>query len=58
MAQELKNYRIENEDGTEQVLQLDGEDAKRWKALADEKASPVKKVTEADPKPINASGSR
>lgn len=53
MAETLKNYRIEWEDGTVRYLQLDAADAKLWSDQAADRTSPVKAVSPGDPKPDN-----
>jgi hypothetical protein len=48
-----KSYKITMEDGTEDYLQLNSDDLKQWKELADSKESDVKSVTAAEAPAFN-----
>lgn len=54
----MDNYKITHEDGSEQILQLDDDDAKAWKDRADDKNSDVKSVAKGEPEPINAKAAK
>lgn len=50
---QLKDYAIEYDDGTVQHRQLNADDAKELKDLADDKGSTIKSVKQGSAEPIN-----
>lgn len=59
----LKNYRVEQEDGTSTVYQIDADDEgvgaaimQAYKDAAKDSDNPVKSISAGEPEPINAGG--